>query len=59
MFQEHNNEIKLIDFGLATFYAKNIDLDNKSGTFYYMAPEIFDRKYTEKADNWSCGVVMY
>ena len=24
-----------------------------------MAPEVFDRKYTEKADNWSCGAVMY
>ena len=29
------------------------------GTLYYTAPEVFDGKYDEKVDIWSCGVMMY
>ena len=30
------------------------------GTPYYMAPEIFNqKKYDEKCDVWSIGVIMY
>ena len=50
--------IKIIDFGASiTFKGKN--LSQELGTIYYIAPEVFMNNYTEKADVWSCGIILY
>ena len=50
--------IKLIDFGTSiTIKGKN--LTQELGTIYYIAPEVFMNSYNEKADIWSCGIILY
>ena len=53
------NIIKIIDFGTAILFNKKDK--NLAGSIYYLAPEIIskNRKYTEKCDIWSCGIIMY
>ncbi|EAY03732.1 CAMK family protein kinase [Trichomonas vaginalis G3] len=56
---DKNGTIKLADFGLSdnTFgYSKSC-----SGTKFYMAPEIFDKRpyNAYKADVWSLGITLY
>lgn len=52
-------EIKLTDFGFATYH-KQTDLDDVLGSPIYMAPEIVKRlTYNEKVDCWSAGVVTF
>ena len=55
-----NNDvfIKIIDFGASiTFKGRN--LSQELGTIYYIAPEVFMNNYNEKADIWSCGIILY
>ena len=51
------SEIKLIDFGFATERKHN--LRKVVGTVYTISPQVLQGKYTEKADEWSCGVIAY
>ena len=55
-----NNDIfiKLIDFGASITY-KGKNLSQELGTIYYIAPEVFMNNYNEKADIWSCGIILY
>lgn len=57
----NDNTIKLIDFGLAQrFTPGETKLTGKVGTPSYIPPEVYALKnYNEKADVWSCGVIMY
>lgn len=62
---ETNNEkmlsIKLIDFGTSN-YIKKKNTSNftiKVGSPFYMAPEVLNKKYNNKCDIWSCGVLMF
>ena len=54
-----NSSVKVIDFGISTRIGGNEVLKNTFGTPYYMAPEVIKKKYNEKCDVWSCGVIMY
>lgn len=53
-----NNKIRLIDFGLSKLGTTKAQTE-VAGTPYYMAPEVWDGKYKEKADIWSLGVLLY
>ena len=50
--------IKIIDFGTAKIYENEYE-NLVIGTLFYMAPEVFNKKYTEKCDMWSLGVILY
>ena len=52
-------QVKIIDFGTAKITEKGQKENRYVGSSYYMAPEVIRRKYNEKCDLWSCGVIMY
>lgn len=51
--------IKIIDFGASSILKNNNTLTEKTGTPYYIAPEVLNKKYDKKCDIWSCGVIMF
>lgn len=56
---DRNDNIKLIDFGLAVFDCEN-KLSNFAGTIEYVAPEVAGRRrYGRAADYYSAGVLVY
>ena len=55
-----NLQIKLTDFGFATYFDEKDKMDEVLGSPLYMPPEIVKHeKYTSKVDVWSAGVVAY
>ena len=58
---DNKPQIKLIDFGFATYIPKNGEkLKDYLGTREYAAPEILEETgYREKVDEWAIGVIMY
>lgn len=57
---ESDDKIKVIDFGTARKFTHGKKLKGIIGTPFYMAPEIFnEKKYNEKADVWSLGIIMF
>lgn len=51
--------VKMIDFGLSKDFTGSNFMQTMSGSPYYIAPEVFIQKYTQKIDIWSMGVVLY
>ena len=51
--------VKVIDFGTAKLFKKEQIRKSIIGSPYYIAPEVLNRKYNEKCDLWSCGVIFY
>ena len=58
---DYNNNIKISDFGLSTFFAKNNYLQTACGTPSYAPPEMLEGlQYNgEASDIWSCGIILY
>mmetsp|Transcript_13779 Transcript_13779/g.30706 ORF Transcript_13779/g.30706 Transcript_13779/m.30706 type:complete len:447 (+) Transcript_13779:1-1341(+) len=53
------NHLKLIDFGFAKFWDRSATMSQACGSVHYVAPEVLAHSYTEKADMWSIGVIVY
>ena len=57
---DHDDAIKLIDFGLAHHNSQcNSSSDKIVGTPEYLAPEVIKGEYDEKSDMWSIGVMLF
>ena len=54
-----DGEVKVIDFGLSTFFDSNKKMNKQIGTKLYFAPEIIRKSYTFKCDIWSAGVILF
>lgn len=58
MIDPKNSSIKLIDFGLSSFYNESQSLMTKVGTPYYVSPEVLlGNGYSKETDIWSVGVI--
>lgn len=54
--------LKLLDFGVAIRWKPNGDdpaMSRLCGSQWYVAPEVLRQRYTEKADMWSIGIIVY
>ncbi|CAD8185028.1 unnamed protein product [Paramecium octaurelia] len=56
---KENSMLKIIDFGTSKEFVPKQKLNQKLGITTYIAPEVLKRKYDEKCDIWSCGVILY
>lgn len=55
-----NIQIKIADFGFATFMKEGEKHNLKLGSPYYMAPEVVrSESYDNRCDVWSTGVILY
>lgn len=53
------SEIKVLGFGESLDFSPEVIFHDAKGTLCYMAPEVLEGNYNEKADCWSLGVIMY
>ena len=51
--------VKIIDFGTAQVFDKNHNGKAYANITYYSAPEVINKKYDNKCDLWSAGVILY
>mmetsp|Transcript_2500 Transcript_2500/g.3824 ORF Transcript_2500/g.3824 Transcript_2500/m.3824 type:complete len:390 (-) Transcript_2500:229-1398(-) len=60
---DKNSPIKLIDFGLARTHRSCEEeepyMSRIAGSFYFLAPEVLQKKYDKSCDLWSLGVIAY
>jgi calcium-dependent protein kinase len=58
--KELGNTLKIIDFGTSVQFDKQKEvLKTTHGTSYYIAPEVLQKKYDERCDVWSIGVMLF
>lgn len=56
---KEDSPVKIIDFGVSREFNQNSNLHQRTGTAYYIAPEVLKKSYNEKCDLWACGVILY
>jgi DNA helicase-2/ATP-dependent DNA helicase PcrA len=56
---EQEKYVKVTDFGLARFIRAGSLSASTAGTPVYMAPEVWQGKYSGKSDIWSLGTILY
>lgn len=57
---ESEVDVKIADFGLATFYSEEKPPAKNCGTTGYTAPEVLSKRpYGKSCDIWSLGVILY
>jgi calcium-dependent protein kinase len=57
---EPDSPLKLIDFGFSQVTAdEDQQMNRPCGTLQYASPELLQRRYTQKVDVWSLGVILY
>ena len=58
---DHDNNIKIVDFGLSNTFTEGETLKTACGSPCYAAPEmIAGRKYVgTQVDSWSCGIILF
>jgi serine/threonine protein kinase len=55
-----NLELRVADFGLSCIFNPNEGIDHSVGSPVFMAPELINKKkYNEKVDIWSIGIIAY
>ena len=58
---DRNQNIKIVDFGMAVLQQKNRALTTSCGSPHYASPEVCRAAgyRGDRADIWSCGVILY
>lgn len=56
---ENQFNVKIIDFGTSRPFKPNQKLTERTGTPYYIAPEVLRKQYDHRCDLWSIGVIMF
>lgn len=59
MINPETLKLKLIDFGLSSYFLEDNSLHTKVGTPTYAAPEVILGDYSKEADLWSVGIICY
>lgn len=54
-----NLDLRLCDFGLSIFIRPGEVATDCVGSVYYVAPEVLNGAYDQRADVWSLGVIMF
>ena len=61
MLLDHNNNVKIVDFGLSNLYKEGEKLKTACGSPCYAAPEMIkgEKYHGLGVDIWSSGVILY
>mmetsp|Transcript_6496 Transcript_6496/g.15843 ORF Transcript_6496/g.15843 Transcript_6496/m.15843 type:complete len:701 (-) Transcript_6496:20-2122(-) len=53
------NRLRISDFGVSCGFKPGVVMTERAGTPTHMAPEVFQKRYSQVCDMWSAGVILY